>query len=113
MGPQVLVVGAGPTGLFLSLLLTRQGVRFRLIDQKPGPSKQSRAMGVHARTLELYRQLGLSSAIIDLGITASEFHLWVNGRERVRFSLHDMGAGLSPFPFLLTLAQDVHEKFLD
>lgn len=108
----VLVVGAGPTGLFLALMLTRQGVRVRLIDQKSGPAQESRAMGVQARTLEFYRQLGLSEALVGLGIPTGEAHVWVNGQERVNFSLKNMGEGLSPYPFLLTLAQDVHERFL-
>lgn len=108
----VLVVGAGPTGLFLALMLARQGVRVRLIDQKSGPVQESRAMGVQARTLEFYRQLGLSEALVDLGIPTGEAHVWVNGQERVTFSLEAMGEGLSPYPFLLTLAQDVHERFL-
>jgi 2-polyprenyl-6-methoxyphenol hydroxylase-like FAD-dependent oxidoreductase len=110
--PMVLVVGAGPTGLFLALMLTRQGVRVRLIDQKSGPSQESRAMAVHARTLEFYRQLGLSEALVELGIPTGDAHVWVNGQERVNFSLKNMGEGLSPYPFLLTLAQDVHERFL-
>lgn len=111
-GPAVLVVGAGPTGLFLALMLARQGVRVRLIDQKSGPAQQSRAMGVQARTLEFYRQIGLSEALVGLGIPTGDAHVWVNGQERVNFSLKNMGEGLSPYPFLLTLAQDVHEQFL-
>jgi 2-polyprenyl-6-methoxyphenol hydroxylase-like FAD-dependent oxidoreductase len=51
----VLVVGAGPTGLALALVLARMGVPVRIVDRKPGPSRESRALGVQARTLELYR----------------------------------------------------------
>lgn len=110
--PKVLVVGAGPTGLFLSLVLMRQGVQVRLIDQKSSPIKESRAMGVQARTLEFYRQLGLSEALVKLGVQTENTHLGVNGRKVAQFSLKNMGQGLSPYPYLLTLAQDVHESFL-
>lgn len=110
--PQVLLCGAGPTGLFLAYALTRQGVAVRLVDRHAGPATQSRAMGVHARTLEFYRQFGIAEAAVGLGVRTGDAHLWVDGHEALRFSLADMGRGLSPYPFLLTLAQDVHERFL-
>lgn len=108
----VFIIGAGPTGLFLAYALTRQGISVRIIDKKSGPSKESRAMGVHARTLEFYRQFGLAEDIVALGIQTGKVHFTVNGRKRFDFSLKEMGADQSRYPFLLTLAQDVHERFL-
>ena len=58
----VLIVGAGPTGLVLALWLSKLGVRCRIIDKTDAPGTTSRALAVHARTLELYRQLGESRA---------------------------------------------------
>lgn len=52
--PSVLIVGAGPTGLVLALWLTKQGVSVRIIDKTAEPGTTSRALAVHARTLELY-----------------------------------------------------------
>ena len=49
----VLVVGAGPTGLMLANQLGRRGVRARIIDRRGGPSLETRALGVQARTLEI------------------------------------------------------------
>src|SRR5437763_236385 len=60
----VLVVGAGPTGLVLALWLTRLGVRARIVDVTTEPATTSRALGVQARTLELYRQVGLADAVV-------------------------------------------------
>jgi 2-polyprenyl-6-methoxyphenol hydroxylase-like FAD-dependent oxidoreductase len=57
----VLVVGGGPTGLVLALLLARFGVRVRIVDKAPEPGQTSRAIGVQARTLELYRFMGLAT----------------------------------------------------
>ena len=111
-GPDVLIAGAGPSGLFLALTLARQGASVRLVDRHAGPSVESRAMGVQARTLEFYRMAGLADEAIALGIRTGNAHVWVEGRERAGFSLADMGAGQSPYPYLLTLAQDVHERFL-
>lgn len=59
---EVLVVGAGPTGLMLAAQLARYGVPFRLIDHRAGPFSLSRATTVQARTLELFDQLGLADA---------------------------------------------------
>lgn len=109
---QVLIVGAGPTGLSCALGLARRGVMPRIVDQRPGPVQQSRAMGVQARTLELYRSLGLAGEALALGTQVRQVHLLREGHELTSFSLSEMGEGLSPYPFLLTLAQDVHEAFL-
>ena len=55
----VLIVGAGPTGLLLALWLKRLGVEVRIIDKSAEPGTTSRALAVHARTLKLYGQIGL------------------------------------------------------
>jgi 2-polyprenyl-6-methoxyphenol hydroxylase-like FAD-dependent oxidoreductase len=63
----VLIVGAGPTGLVLALWLTRLGAKVRIIDKTAEPGTTSRALAVQARTLELYRQLDLTEAIVARG----------------------------------------------
>jgi len=60
---RVLIVGAGPTGLVLALCLTQLGIRVRIVDKDREAGTTSRAMGVHARTLEFYRQLGLAQEV--------------------------------------------------
>ena len=62
MGCDVLIVGAGPTGLVLALWLTKLGVKVRIVDKTAEPGTTSRALAVQARTLELYRQLDLADA---------------------------------------------------
>jgi 2-polyprenyl-6-methoxyphenol hydroxylase-like FAD-dependent oxidoreductase len=57
MKSDVLIVGAGPTGLVLALWLTKLGVKVRIIDKTSEAGTTSRALAVQARTLELYRQL--------------------------------------------------------
>ena len=79
--PQVLIVGAGPTGLVLALSLARQGVAFRIIDKNPGPGLASRAMAVQARTLEFYDQLGFADEVVALGIKMETIHLREDGAE--------------------------------
>ena len=111
-GPKILIVGAGPTGLMLALSLARRGIAFRIIDRNSGPGQASRALVVHARTLEFYRQLGLGEAVVGLGAVTERVRLRRGGAELAGVSFKDMGVGLSPFPFALGLAQDEHERFL-
>jgi 2-polyprenyl-6-methoxyphenol hydroxylase-like FAD-dependent oxidoreductase len=108
----VLIVGAGPTGLVLALWLTRLGVRVRIVDKTAEPGTTSRAIAVQARTLELYRQVGLADAIVERGRKAAAANLWVAGRQVAHAALGDMGAGLSPFPYALIFSQDEHERLL-
>jgi 2-polyprenyl-6-methoxyphenol hydroxylase-like FAD-dependent oxidoreductase len=69
-------------------------------------------MGVQARTLEFYRMFGIAEGAVSLGVPVRSVHVKVRSHERALLSLDDMGSGQSPFPFLLTLAQDVHERYL-
>src|SRR3954453_2196713 len=95
---QVLIVGAGPTGLVLALWLTRLGVRVRIIDKVAEPGTTSRALAVQARTLEFYRQIGLADAVAPAGRTVAAINLWVAGQQVAHAVLGEMGAGISPFP---------------
>ncbi len=108
----VLVVGAGPTGLMLANQLGRRGVRARIIDRRTGPSLETRALGVQARTLEIYTHLGIVEPALDLGKRATGANIWVQGRRAARLPLGDIGRDLSPYPFLLILGQDDNERLL-
>ncbi len=108
----VLIVGAGPTGLVLALWLTRAGVRVRIIDKAAEPGTASRALAVHARTLELYQQLGLAADVVACGLPLVAMNLWVGGDKAGRVPFGDMGIGLSPFPYMLIFPQDEHERLL-
>jgi 2-polyprenyl-6-methoxyphenol hydroxylase-like FAD-dependent oxidoreductase len=108
----VLIVGAGPTGLVLALWLTRMGVRTRIVDKTAEPGTTSRALAVQARTLELYRQLGLSDAVIKGGRKMVAINLWVTGEPVAHVVFGDMGSDMSPFPYALIYPQDEHERLL-
>ncbi len=108
----VLVVGAGPTGLMLANQLARRGVRASIIERNPGPSIETKALGVQARTLEIYAHLGIAERAIELGTRAAGVNLWVEGRRAARVPLGDIGQDLSPYPFLLILGQDENERLL-
>jgi 2-polyprenyl-6-methoxyphenol hydroxylase-like FAD-dependent oxidoreductase len=108
----VLVIGAGPTGLVLALWLTRLGVRVRIIDKAAEARTTSRALAVQVRTLELYSQIGLADAVVDCGRKTVAANLWVAGKKTARVAFGDMGVGLSPFPYALIFPQDEHERLL-
>jgi 2-polyprenyl-6-methoxyphenol hydroxylase-like FAD-dependent oxidoreductase len=108
----VLVIGAGPTGLVLALWLARAGIRVRIIDKIEGVAPISRALGVHARTLEFYRQLGFANDVITAGVIMPSLNLWTRGRQVATAPFADAGRGLTPFPFVLDFAQDQHELVL-
>ena len=55
----VVIVGAGPTGTMLAIELARRGVSVRVLEREQMPHTEARATGIHARTLEIFHQLGL------------------------------------------------------
>ena len=95
---QVLIVGAGPTGLALALWLTRLGVRVRIIDKTAEPGTTSRALAVQARTLELYRQMDLTEEILQRGHRTPAVNLWVKGVEGGARSVRDGRRGPDALP---------------
>src|SRR5215213_350213 len=109
---EVLIVGAGPTGLVLALWLTRLGVQVRIVDSAAEPATTSRAVAVQARTLEFYRQVGLADNVIARGREVSAANLWVSGRRVARAVFGPMGRGISPYPYAFIFPQDEHERLL-
>jgi 2-polyprenyl-6-methoxyphenol hydroxylase-like FAD-dependent oxidoreductase len=109
---EVLIVGAGPTGLVLALWLTKLGIHVRIIDKTAEPGTTSRALAVQARTLELYRLVGLADAVVEAGVKVPGANLWVGGSRVARVPLDRIGQDMSPFPYALTYAQDAHERLL-
>jgi 2-polyprenyl-6-methoxyphenol hydroxylase-like FAD-dependent oxidoreductase len=108
----VLIVGAGPTGLVLALWLTRMGARVRIVDKTAEAGTTSRALAVQARTLEFYQQMGLADAVVAAGRKTIAANMWVTGKRVAHAVFGELGTGLSPFPFALVYPQDEHERFL-
>jgi 2-polyprenyl-6-methoxyphenol hydroxylase-like FAD-dependent oxidoreductase len=112
MDTDVLIVGAGPTGLMLANQLARRGVRIMIIDRHSGPAQQSRAMAVQARTLEIYSNMGIIDKAIALGARGTGANMWANGRWTARIPVGDIGQSFSPFPYVLMLGQDDNELIM-
>ncbi|MFA9196098.1 MAG: FAD-dependent monooxygenase [Aliarcobacter sp.] len=106
----VLVVGAGPTGLLLASELARRGVGVRLIERRTSPAEHSRALAVVPRTMEMLDQLGLANAFLAPGHKAKGICFYGrNRREAFRSSMNDLP---SEFPFFLLLPQTETEMIL-
>src|SRR5215204_20736 len=112
MKTEVIIVGAGPTGLALACQLIRWGIDFVILDRNETTTPHSKAIGVQARTLEIYEQIGLADALIALGAKAEGVRLVEGGEVRGKIDLSDLGEGMSPYPFLLLVEQGLHEKLL-
>ena len=108
----VLIIGAGPTGLVLALWLTKLGVNVRVLDKTAEPGTTSRALAVQARTLELYRQLNLADAVVERGHKVPAVNLWVKGEPAARLPFERIGSDLTAYPFLHIFPQDQHERLL-
>ena len=107
---QVVIVGAGPTGVMLAIELARRGVEVRVLDKQLSRSSETRAIGIHARTLEIMRQLGIAEEFLALGHQVGGVISHLRGRRwaEVRFGGLD-----TPYPFLLTLSQEQTQRILD
>ena len=113
MTTDVLIIGAGPTGLMLANQLNRFGINFIIADSKSSPTKQSRALAVSARSMELYQQLGLSDTVIEQSTDVVGFKIFMDGKNKADISLKGLGKGLSDFEnFMNAFEQNKNEKLL-
>lgn len=108
----VLIVGAGPTGLALAIWLTKLGVPVRIIDKATTLATTTRALAVQARTLELYSQIGLGETIAARSAQITGPNLWVGGSHRARLRFSDQAVGLTAYPFVAVFPQNEHERLL-
>ena len=105
-----MIVGAGPVGLAAAVLLARRGRGVRVIESRDAPSRESRALAVNPRTLELLEVSGLTGRILEHGlrIRGADFHR--HGRVLASFSF----AGIHPrYPFMVALSQASVERLLE
>jgi 2-polyprenyl-6-methoxyphenol hydroxylase-like FAD-dependent oxidoreductase len=110
MKADVLVIGAGPTGLLLGLELLRRNMNVRLIDKEEGPSIHSKALGIHAKTLEIFEKIGIVSDFIEKGLKLTSVSMNYGAKKKeISFDLIQEETG---FPFILILPQSETERLL-
>jgi 2-polyprenyl-6-methoxyphenol hydroxylase-like FAD-dependent oxidoreductase len=108
---EVLVVGAGPTGLTLTAHLAAYGTGVRIIDRQPDRVHESRALAIQPRTLEVLASLGITPALVDHGHQAVQLRLHLP-RRVVSLRLFDLGLADTAYPFLLFVSQAQTERIL-
>lgn len=108
----VLIVGAGPSGLMMACQLAIHGIRFRIIDKRDGPSIYSGALIVHARSIEILDQMGIAGKAIQESIIADDLSIIFNGKKEAQISLNDIGQNLTKFPNLYLIEQTSTEQIL-
>lgn len=109
---EVLIIGAGPSGLMMACQLAFHGIRFRIIDKKEVPTTNSGALIVQARSMEIFNRMGIAQKAIREGIIANNINILFNGKPLIKIPVKNIGEALSPFPFLLMLKQSKTEQFL-
>ncbi|MFC6357422.1 FAD-dependent monooxygenase [Luethyella okanaganae] len=107
----VFIVGAGPTGLALAAGLNAAGASFRIVDRQSGPVRESRALGVQPRTLEVLAPFGVTPALVAAGNPATQLRLHMRG-DILAFGLFDIGIADTAYPYLLFLSQAETERVL-
>jgi 2-polyprenyl-6-methoxyphenol hydroxylase-like FAD-dependent oxidoreductase len=105
----VLIVGAGPTGLTLATALALRGVHATVIDRQAAGDNTSRAAVIHARTLEVLEPLGVTPTLVSLGVQAQRFT--IRDRDRVLIPIA-FGALPTRYPYTLMVSQAVTERVL-
>jgi 2-polyprenyl-6-methoxyphenol hydroxylase-like FAD-dependent oxidoreductase len=108
----VLVVGAGPTGLTLAGQLSSMGSAIRVVDRSADRVHESRALAMQPRSLEVLGSLGVAGRLVELGNAAVRLEVRSGGR-RYRLPLFDLGLEDTAYPFLLFLSQAETERVLN
>ncbi len=107
---QVIVVGAGPIGMFTALLLAREKIKVRVIDQAPEVADQSYACALHGRSVKLLCGAGLGENLLKDGRRIDAIDLYEGAIRRARISVPEVTPS---FPHLLTLSQSSLETLLE
>jgi 2-polyprenyl-6-methoxyphenol hydroxylase-like FAD-dependent oxidoreductase len=105
----VLIVGAGPVGLTMALALSDGGIKFRIIDKAPRRSDTSKALGIHARTLELLETLGVVEDFLKVGNKVHATNFYNGTKKLVHLSLDEMQ---SAYSYALMVPQSETERIL-
>ncbi len=108
----VLIAGAGPTGLTLAVCLERYGIQARLVDRLEGPSPLSRAIAVQARTLEVFDDLGLIETALARGSRVERVTVLARKGRRAHLRFGGFSGLESHYPFILIHPQDATEALL-
>lgn len=105
----VLIVGAGPVGLFLVNECARRGLRFRIIEARSAQSEHSKALAIFPRTLEIFDMAGIAAPFLEVANCVTWVAVVSHQRQLARIRFAPEG---TPYPFVAMVPQDVTERLL-
>ena len=108
----VLIIGAGPTGLTMACELLRRGINCRIIDKAAAAGTSSRAMGVQPRTLEVFDNMGIIEQVLSRGVTDREIRVYERDRLLLHMNFNFLASDAIPYPYGVMLPQNVTEELL-
>lgn len=109
---QVIIIGAGPTGLSMAAQLLRYQIDFIILEKNLKITQLSKAIVIQARTLEIFQELGIADKAVSEGQVTTAVNMFYKGKRKANVNLSGLGNGLSQFPFALSLEQSKTEKIL-
>jgi 2-polyprenyl-6-methoxyphenol hydroxylase-like FAD-dependent oxidoreductase len=109
---KVLIVGAGPSGLMMAAQLLRYGTQPVIIDSKEGPTEYSKALAVQARSMEIYRQMGVVDKALADGKEARGVVINQEGKATASLTLRDIGEKETLYPYVFMYPQSKNERLL-
>ncbi|MBS0350688.1 MAG: FAD-dependent monooxygenase [Proteobacteria bacterium] len=114
MKTDILIVGAGPTGLMMACQLLRFGINFRIIDQQSEQTNESRAFGIQARSMEIFDNLDLAEAFLRKASKINSVNFYINGQHELKLNFNSRALATTPFPHIYLLPQSETEQiFID
>src|SRR5579862_9129504 len=109
---EVLIIGAGPTGLMMACQLLRFGIRFRIIDKQKDRAHESRAFAIQAKSMEILQNLGLADEFLRIARVGIDFAFFINGKKQVTANFKEFPHQTTPFPSVYFLPQTETERIL-
>jgi len=109
MDTDVLIVGAGPVGLFFANECARRGLRWRIIEARASQSEHSKALAIFPRTMEIFDMAGVVDPFVESANRVTSVTIVAHGR---RLALVPFAPGESAYPYIAMVPQNVTEKLL-
>ena len=112
MDTEVLIIGAGPTGLMMACQLWRCDVKFRILDKQQDRAHESRAFAIQAKSMEIFQNLGIAEEFLKLARSNVDFAFFINGKKQVEINFQHFQHQDTPFPSVYFLSQTETERIL-
>lgn len=103
----VLIVGAGPVGLFLAIECARRGLRWRLIETRSSQSAHSKALAIFPRTLEIFDMAGIVAPFLEAANRVTSVAVIAHGRMLAHMRLEPKE---SPYPFIAMVPRSMSKR---